>query len=110
LDADADADGEVERWRCGRLLVGAASGDRVSTSRYPLVSALSLLWVAPLRTRTCSRHANKPVRHGGASKMKLCDRGRRYPHPGLQPVHNRAHTLRSRAGLRGADPSWADHQ
>jgi hypothetical protein len=32
-------------WRSGRLLVAPGSGDRVSTSRYPLVSALSLLWV-----------------------------------------------------------------
>jgi hypothetical protein len=36
------------QWRSGCLLVGPGSGDRVSTSRYPLVSALSPVVGAPL--------------------------------------------------------------
>jgi hypothetical protein len=42
-------------WRSRRLLVGSGNGDRVSTSRYPLVSALSPVVGTPLTTSACAR-------------------------------------------------------
>ncbi len=81
-------------WRSRRLLVGTGSGDRVSTSRYPLVSAVSVVVGAPLsgcpaQDSNLRTGIKEGVRRGGTSKMKLCDHGRRYPHPGAQPVYNR---------------------
>jgi len=50
--------------RCwGRRGAGPGSGDRASTIRYPLVSALSPVVSAPLRPRSCARTAPmKPSR------------------------------------------------
>jgi len=58
-------------WRCGRLRVGPGSGDRASTSRYPLVSVLSPVMGAPLGARTCARHS-KSLRNTRGSQATRC--------------------------------------
>jgi hypothetical protein len=49
--------------RSGRLLVGPGSGDRVSISRYPLVSGLSRVVGAPLTSSACARFAPRSGPH-----------------------------------------------